>query len=93
MEAESSRFELFTRRARSGAVAVAIAGLSAGFAACGDDETQKSIDDAKEEIDKAQEEIDKEAEKAGGDVEEAVDEIQKEADEIQSDVDKEIGEN
>ena len=86
MENKSSRFTI-PRRARAIAVGLAIAGLGAGFTACGDDEQDdlnQQIDEAQENLDSALDEVDTEelqqqAEDAQEQIESAVDEIDTEA--------------
>jgi hypothetical protein len=83
MKPKSSRFTPVARRARTIAVGLAIAGLSAGFAACGDDE-QDQAEEAADQLESALDEVDTEAlqeqaEEAQDQIESAVDEIDTEA--------------
>ena len=84
MEDKSSRFAPLARRARTIAVGLAIAGLSAGFAACGDDEQDQADEAATtsssprlDEVDT--EELQQQAEDAQEQAESAIDEIDTEA--------------
>ena len=87
MKPKSSRFTGIARRARTIAVGLAIAGLSAGFAACGDDEqdeANQAVDEAQENLESALDEVDTEelhqqAEDAQEQAESAIDEIDTEA--------------
>ena len=87
MKPKSSRFTPIGRRARSIAVGLAIAGLSAGFAACGDDEqdeANQAVDEVQENLESALDEVDTEAlqdqaEEAQEQIESAVDDIDTEA--------------
>ncbi len=87
MKPKSSRFTGVARRARTIAVGLAIAGLSAGFAACGDDEqdnANEAVDEAQENLESALDEVDTEAlqdqaEEAQDQIESAVDDIDTEA--------------
>ena len=85
MKDKSSRFAPLARRARTIAVGLAIAGLSAGFAACGDDEQDEpGVDEAADQLESALDEVDTEelqqqAEEAQEQAESAIDEIDTEA--------------
>lgn len=87
MKPKSSRFTPIARRARTIAVGLAVAGLSAGFAACGDDEqdeANQAVDEAQENLESALDEVDTEAlqdqaEEAQEQIESAVDDIDTEA--------------
>ena len=84
---KSNRFAPIARRARTIAVGLAIAGLSAGFAACGDDEqdeANQAVDEAQENLESALDEVDTEelqqqAEEAQEQIESAADDIDTEA--------------
>jgi hypothetical protein len=83
MESKSSRLAPKARRARIIAVGLAIAGLSVGFTACGDDE-QDQAQDAADQLESALDEVDTEelqqqAEDAQEQIESAVDDIDTEA--------------
>ena len=89
----NSSIPAVARRARTIAVALAIAGLSAGFVAC--DDTDEAVDDAQEQIDSAQEEAEQQIDQAqeegagiGDEAEQKVDEAQQEIDEAQEDASK-----
>jgi uncharacterized protein HemX len=87
MESKSSRFTHLGSRTRAIAVGLAIAGVSFGFTACGDDEQDQAndaVDDVQENIDSAlhdldTEELQQQAEEAQEQIESAVDEIDTEA--------------
>ena len=84
MEDKSTRFAPLARRARTIAVGLAIAGLSAGFAACGGDDEQDQAEEAADNIESALDEVDTEelqqqAEEAQEQAESAIDEIDTEA--------------
>lgn len=84
MEDKSTRFAPSARRARTIAVGLAIAGLSAGFAACGGDDEQDQAEEAADQLESAldevgTEELQQQAEEAQEQVESAVDEIDTEA--------------
>ena len=84
MKDKSTRFAPLARRARTIAVGLAIAGLSAGFAACGDDDANQAVDEAQENLESALDEVDTEelqqqAEDAQEQAESAIDEIDTEA--------------
>jgi uncharacterized protein HemX len=96
MDPESSRFALFTRRARSTAVVLAIGALGVGFSACGDDEESNindQIDEAQEQLGTALDDVDTEklqqqAEDAQEQIESALsdvdtEELQQQAEEAQ----------
>ena len=93
MENKSSRFTHLGRRARAIAVGMAIAGISVGFTACGDDEqdeANQAVDDAQEQIESALDDVDTEelqqqAEEAQEQIESAVDDIDTEALQEQAD--------
>ena len=86
MKDKSTRFAPLARRARTIAVGLAIAALSAGFAACGDDEqdeANQAVDDLQENVESALDEVDTEeaqqqAEEAQEQIESAAEEAQKE---------------
>lgn len=87
MESKSSRFASISRRARTIAVGLAVAGIGVGFTACGDDEqdeANQAVDDLQEQIESGLDEVDTEelqqqAEDAQEQIESAVDEIDTEA--------------
>ena len=84
MKPKSIRFTSITRRARTIAVGLTIAGLSTGFAACGGDDEQNQAEEAADQLESALDEVDTEAlqeqaEEAQEQVESAVDEIDTEA--------------
>jgi hypothetical protein len=92
MNANSS-IPALARRARTIAVALAIAGLSAGFVACSDDEAEDAVDDAQENIDSLQEEAEQQIDSAqeegadiGDDAEQQIDEAQEQIDSVQDEV-------
>lgn len=83
MKTKSISFAPIARRARTIAVGLAAAGAVAGFAACGDDETDQA-NEAIENLESALDEVDTEAlqqqaEEAQQQIESAVDEIDTEA--------------
>jgi hypothetical protein len=88
MDSQSSSITGFARRARAIGVGLAIAGLSAGFVACSDDEADEALNDAEQQIDEAQEDLQSVGEEAGGEVEEGVNEAQDKIDSVQDDADK-----
>jgi hypothetical protein len=87
MESKSSRFTHLGRRTRAIAVGMAIAGISVGFTACGDDEqdeANQAVDDLQEQIESGLDDVDTEelqqqAEDAQEQIESAVDDIDTEA--------------
>jgi hypothetical protein len=87
MDSKSSRFTHLSRRARTIAVGMAIAGISVGFTACGDDEqdeANQAVDEAQEQLESALDDVDTEelqqqAEVAQEQIESAVDDIDTEA--------------
>ena len=87
MESKSSRFTHLGRRTRAIAVGMAIAGISVGFTACGDDEQDQAndaVDEAQEQLESALDDVDTEelqqqAEEAQEQIESAVDDIDTEA--------------
>ena len=101
MKPKSSRFTGISRRARTIAVGLAVAGLSAGFAACGDDEQDQAVDDLQENIESALDEVDTEelqqqADEAQEQIESAVDDIdtealQQQAEEVRKEFEEQYG--
>ncbi len=100
----TSRSAGISRRARTIAVGLAVAGLSAGFAACGDDEqdeANQAVDEAQENLESALDEVDTEeaqqqAEEAQEQIESAVDDIdtealQQQAEEAQKEFEQQYG--
>jgi uncharacterized protein HemX len=85
MDSESSSLAPRRRRARTILAALAVAALSAGFTACGDDD----VDNVQDQVDSVQ----SEAQDLGESVQSQVDEadVESQADEIQEDV-QSIGE-
>jgi uncharacterized protein HemX len=101
MQSKSSRFTSISRRSRTIAVGLAIAGISVGFTACGDDEQDQAndaVDEAQEQLESALDDVDTEelqqqAEDAQEQIESAVDDIdtealQQQADEAQKEAEK-----
>jgi len=82
-----SRFKHLSRRTRTVAIGMAVAGISVGFTACGDDEqdeANQAVDEAQEQLESALDEVDTEelqqqADEAQEQIESAVDEIDTEA--------------
>lgn len=83
MDPESSRFALFTRRARSMAVVLAIGAAGVGFSACGDDEQDinDQIDDAQEQLGTALDDVNTD------EVQSQIDDAQEQAESALSEVD------
>jgi predicted nucleic acid-binding Zn-ribbon protein len=81
-----SRFKHLGRRARAIAIGMAIAGISVGFTACGDDEDEanQSVDELQEQIESGLDDVDTEelqqqAEDAQEQIESAIDDVDTEA--------------
>ncbi|MGZ5355836.1 MAG: hypothetical protein ACXWE8_05680 [Solirubrobacterales bacterium] len=85
MDLESSSIAPRGRRARTILAALAIAGLSAGFTACDDED----VDNAQEQVDSVQSEVNEAQDSVQSQIDEA--DVKSQADEIQEDV-QSIGE-
>lgn len=83
MQSKSSRFQNLSRRTRTIAAGLAIAGISVGFTACGDDEQDQlndAIDNAQEALETIDtEELQQQADEAQEQIESALDEVDTEA--------------
>ncbi|MBM3667019.1 MAG: hypothetical protein FJW90_05975 [Actinobacteria bacterium] len=102
MKPKSSRFKPISRRARAVGVGLAVAGLSAGFTACGDDEQDQlndAIDEAQENVESALDEVDtEELQEQAESVQEQIEdidteELQQQAEEAQKQLEEAYGDN
>lgn len=86
MDSESSSIAPRGRRARTILAALAIAGLSAGFTACDDED----VDNAQEQIDSVQSEVEEAQDSVQSQIDEA--DVEGQADEIQQSIEDQANE-